>query len=129
MIAIAGTIFAACARSASRVCITIHALTHFLVHRAVFAVCGERYSACAYDKTISRYETHNSDGDGKPWRTHGYSIAEMTGTKNAPYGALSLATMLELLRRHVALGHETGLAEDRLSAFLDWTGLERHLAC
>jgi|CXWL01.1.fsa_nt_gi hypothetical protein len=40
----------------------------------------------------------------------------------------SLATMLEALGRHVALSHETGLAEDRLSAFLDWTGLEGHLA-
>jgi hypothetical protein len=29
---------------------------------------------------------------------------------------------------HVALSHETGLAQNWLSAFLDWTRLERHLA-
>lgn len=39
---------------------------------------------------------------------------------------------MELLGCHtvirVALSHEAGLAEDWLSAFLDWAWLERHLA-
>ena len=33
-----------------------------------------------------------------------------------------------LMLRHVALSHEASLAEDRLSAFLNWARLEGHLA-